>query len=178
MDSFENLLDGDRREELQDFVERYERGAAYDDISEEEAVSRYRKVVPELSGEDYRDAAREALSRMEPEERSELGRQLLDRSLQQGYELPGHDTDCDDKERFKDPDYLARIVGQMRREQRDLLEGLIFDGGAGFVGGMMGEGMTGGEGASGDGGMLGGPIAKSALAGIAAMGARKLMKSG
>ena len=35
MDLFKNPLD-DRREELLDFADRYERGAPYDDISEEE----------------------------------------------------------------------------------------------------------------------------------------------
>jgi len=69
MDAFTNPLD-DRRDELLDFADRHERGAPYDDISEEEAVNRYREVVPELSGEDYRHSAREALSRMSPEERA------------------------------------------------------------------------------------------------------------
>lgn len=63
----------------------------------------------------------------------------------------------------------------MRREHPDLLEGLIEDGGAGFVGGMMGEGMTGGEGAAGDGGMLGNPVAKAALVGIAAIGVKRIV---
>lgn len=93
MDAFKNPLDGDRREELRDFANRYEQGAPYDGISEEEAVSRYREVVPELSGEDYRQSAREAFSRMEPEERAELGKQLRDQSLQQGYDFPNPDID-------------------------------------------------------------------------------------
>jgi hypothetical protein len=177
MDSFSNLLDGDRREELLDFAERYERGAPYDDISEEEAVSRYREVFPELSGEDYRHSAREAFSRMEPEERVEFGKQLRDQSLQQGYDFPDLPDANDGENRFQDPGYLAQVTARMRREQPDLLEGLIGDGGAGLVGGMMGEGMTGGEGASGDGGMLGNPVAKAALAGIAAIGVKRIVDS-
>ena len=101
---------------------------------------------------------------MEPGERVELGKQLRDHSLRQGYEFPN-----DGEARFEDPDYLARLARRMRRYRPDLLQGLVGDGGAGLVGGMMGEGMTGGEGASGDGGMIGNPIAKAALAGIAAM---------
>lgn len=176
MDSFRNLLDGDRREELLDFAERYERGAPYNEISEEEAVSRYREVVPELSGEDYRHSAREAFSRMEPEERAEFGKQLRDQSLQHGYDFTDLDAN-DGEDHFRDPGYLAQVTARMRRERPDLLEGLIGDGGAGLVGGMMGEGMTGGEGASGDGGMLGNPVAKAALAGIAAIGIKKIVES-
>lgn len=177
MDTFRNPLDNDRREELLEFADRYERGAPYDDISEEEAVSRYREVVPELSGEDYRQSAREAFSRMEPEERAELGKQLRDQSLQQGYDFPGPTAE-DQEERFQDPDYLMQLTVEMRREHPDLLEALIDDGGAGLVGGMMGEGITGGEGVASDGGMLGNPVVKVALAGIAAMGVKRMVDGG
>lgn len=37
--------------ELLDFADRYEWGAPYDDIFEEEAVGRYLEVISELSGE-------------------------------------------------------------------------------------------------------------------------------
>ena len=51
----------------------------------------------------------------------------------------------------------------MRREHPDLLEGLIGDGGVGLVGGMMDEGITGGEGVASDGGMPGTSVANAAL---------------
>ena len=172
MDTFRNPLD-DRREELRDFADRYERGAPYDNISEEEAVSRYREVIPELSGEDYQRSAREAFSRMEPEERSELGKQLRDQSLQQGYNFPEPSTGGGE-DPFRDPDSLTELTIRLRHEHPDLLEGLIGDGGAGLVGGMMGEGITGGEGVASDGGMLGNPVAKAALAGIAAIGFKRM----
>lgn len=175
MDNFRNPLDNGRQEELRDFANRYERGAPYDEISEEEAVSRYREVVPELSGEDYRHSAREAFSRMEPEERAEFGEQLRDQSLQQGYDFPEDDGRED---RFQDPDHLTQLVEWVRREHPDLLEGLVGDGGAGLVGGMMGEGITGGEGVAGDGGMLGNPVAKAVLAGIAAIGFERMADGG
>ena len=146
MDTFRNPLDSDRREELLEFADRYERGTPYDDISEEEALSRYREVVPELSGEDYRRSAREAFSLMQPEERAELGKQLWDQSLQQGYDFPEPGADDGGEDHLRDPDYLTELTARMRREHPDLLEGLIGAGGAGLVGGMMGEGITGGEG--------------------------------
>jgi hypothetical protein len=126
MDLFRNPLN-DLQEELLDFADRYERGAPYDNISEEEAVSRYREVVPELSGEDYRRSAREAFSRMEPEERAELGKELRDQSLQQGYGFPEPGAQ-DGEDPFRDPDYLSELTTRMRREHPDLLEGLIGDG--------------------------------------------------
>jgi hypothetical protein len=62
----------------------------------------------------------------------------------------------------------------MRREHPDLLEGLIGDGGAGLVGDIMGEGITGGEGVASDGGLLGNPVAKTALSSIAAIGFKRM----
>ena len=87
MDRFRNSLD-DRREELVDFADRYERGAPYEGISEEDVVRRYREVLSKLPGEDYRHSAHKALSRMKPEEHAELGTQLRDQSMQQGYDFP------------------------------------------------------------------------------------------
>jgi hypothetical protein len=51
-------------------------------------VNRYREVVPELAGGDYRYSAREALSRTTLEERAEFGKQLGGQSLHQGYDFP------------------------------------------------------------------------------------------
>ena len=87
---------------------------------------------------------------MEPEERAELGKQLRDQSLQQGYDFPEPGA-ADGEDPFRAPEYLTKLTARMRREHPDLLEGLIGDGGAGLVGGMMGEGMNGGEGAASDG---------------------------
>ena len=40
---------GQRREEYQDFVNRYDTGAPWDGISDQEARSRYQQVAPQLS---------------------------------------------------------------------------------------------------------------------------------
>jgi hypothetical protein len=141
--------------------------------------NRYREVAPNLSEEDYRLSAREAFARMSPEERMEFGRLLREESQQQGHgDFIDRDHDGQD-DRFQDPDYLAGMTSRMHREQPDLLGsilgGVMGGGGGGLMGGMMGGGMTGGRGASGEGGMLGNPVAKAAVAGIAAMAAKKMM---
>ncbi len=154
-------------DEHRDFVERYDRGAPpFDDISDEEALDRYREIVVGLSEEDYQRSALEAFSRMAPEERAEFGRQLRDQSDQQGLGFPGQSTQED---RFKDPDLLARVTARVNREHPELLESLLKGGSAGLVGGTMGDGVAGGDGVSGgEGGMTSNPAAKAALVGIAA----------
>jgi hypothetical protein len=177
MDFLSSLMGGERREEYRDFAERYDRGAPYDDISEEEVIDHYRKVAPELSEEDYRDSAREAFSRLAPEERMEFGRQLREESLQLGCDFPGRDAD-DEDERFEDPDYLARITGRVHREQPELLESLLIGGSDGLAGGMMGDGITGGEGAGGGEPMSDNLTVKAVLAGIVATAAKWETSSG
>ncbi len=180
MDFLGNLLGReDRRQEYRDFTDRYDEGAPYDRISEEEAANRYREVAPNLSEDDYRLSAREAFERMSPEERLEFGRMLSEEAQQRGHgEFVDRDHDGQD-DRFQDPDYLAGLTSSMHRREPDLMSSLLSSamgsGGGGLMGGMMGSGMTGGHGASGSGGMLGNPVAKAALAGIAATAAKKMM---
>ncbi|HVF01329.1 MAG TPA: hypothetical protein VNA27_08350 [Rubrobacteraceae bacterium] len=180
MDFLSNLMGReDRRQEYRDFTDRYDEGAPYDRISEEEAANRYREVAPNLSEDDYRLSAREAFERMSPEERLEFGRMLREEAQQRGQgEFVDRDHDGQD-DRFQDPDYLAGLTSSMHRREPDLMSSLLGSamgsGGGGLMGGMMGSGMTGGHGASGSGGMLGNPVAKAALAGIAATAAKKVM---
>ena len=176
MDFLSNLP-GDRREDYRDFAERYDQGAPYDNISEEEVIDRYREVAPELSEEDYRDSAREAFSGITPEERAEFGRQLREESLQQGCAFPGRGAD-DQDERFEDPDYLARVTGRVHREQPDLLEHLLTRGSAGLMGGMIGDGMAGGEGAAGGDAMMDNLVVKGVVAGIVATAVKRATSSG
>ena len=170
IDFLNNLMGGgDRREQYRDFTNRYDEGPPYERISDEEAANRYREVAPELSEEDYRLSAREAFSRMSPEERMEFGRMLREESYQRGYgDFIDRDHDGRD-DRFQDPDYLASMTGRMHRERPDLLGNLMGGGGGGLLGGM-----SGGGGHSG-GGMMGNPVAKAAVAGIAAMAVKRMM---
>ena len=168
MDFLNNLMGGgDRREEYRDFTNRYDEGAPYDGISEEEARDRYGEVAPNLSEEDYRLSAREAFARMSPEERMEFGRLLREESQQQGHgDFIDRDHDGQD-DRFQDPDYLAGMTSRMNQQQPDLLGNLM--------GGMMGgQGGQGGK-MGGGGSMMSNPVAKAAMAGIASMAVKRMM---
>lgn len=179
MASLENLISGERREEYQDFAERYDRAAPpYEGISDEKTLDRYREVAAELSEEDYQDLAREAFSKMSPEQRMEFGRQLRDQSIQQDLDPPGESA-RDRDERLEDPDLLARISARANREHPDLLEDLLKGGGDGLVGGALGDGVHGGEGASGgEGGMTSNPTVKAALVGIVAAAVKRAAGNG
>jgi hypothetical protein len=170
-----------RREEYRDFAERYDRGAPYEGISNDEAYSRYREMDSNLSDDDYQLSAREAFERMSPEERMEFGQMMRHQSNEQGYDFPGPDYD---EQRFQDPDYLAGAMGTMRRQNPDMMSqlmgGMMGGGmggpmGGGLGGGLMGGGGMGGMGGGMGGGAMGSPVAKAAMAGIAAMAARRMM---
>ena len=166
MDFLSNLMggSGDRREEYRDFADRYDQGAPYDNISGEETMSRYREIAPNLSPDEYHASAREAFSRMSPEERMQFGREFQGYARQEGHgDFIDRDHDGRDV-RFQDPDYIAGMTSRMHGQQPDVLGNLM--------GGMMG----------GHGGMMGGggslqsnPVAKAAMAGIASMAVRRMM---
>ncbi len=157
MDLLENLLGQDEdRNQARDFVDRYERGAPWDGIDDDEAVDRYRRVAPKLRPADYEDSASDAFSRLQPQQRRELGQYLASRARDRGSSL---DELFDDDASYEDPRRLGQASARLESQQPGILADLLGGGGS----------------SSGGGGMLSHPIAKAALAGVAAMAMKKVM---
>ena len=148
--------DDRRRARGRDFVDRYERGA-YDQMGDDEVIHNYRAASSRLSPEEYQMAAADALRRMDPEQRRELRREMRRRS----------------RDRFDaaddSPEELARAMQRADQE----------DQGGGGLAGLFGLGGgddrdTRSQQGGGIGGMLDNPLAKVAMAGVAAFAAKKL----
>jgi hypothetical protein len=179
MGLLDELLGGSRREEFQDFANRYEQGRPEEGYDDDEVARRYGELAGELDDDTYQDSARDAFERMDPDERRRFGQDLFERSRENGVEPdfePGRD----------DPDSLARLTTQVRGRSPDLLGSLLGGGGgmSGALQGMLGGGGLGGGlgtvlgGGAADSGVRGGggnPLARAVLAGITAMAARRLM---
>ena len=146
---------GQRRQEYEDFVNRYDQGEPWDGISDDEAASRYDEVSSRISDDDYEMSAQEAYQRLSPDQRRELARMLRQQSRQRGVQLGEFDDD-DDERYAQDPRELARMTRRVRQQRP----------------GGLGELLGGGGG--GAGAMLGNPLAKAALAGVAAMAAKRM----
>jgi hypothetical protein len=149
MDMLQNMLSGQNRQQADDFVSRYDQGAPWDGIDDNEAMDQYRRVAPNLSDDDYEDSARQAFSRLDPQQRQELGQYMAQQARQRNIQI-----DDDD---YSDPQALGRLTRKAQRQEPGLLEGVLGSGGG-----------TGG-------GMLSSPIGKAALGGIAAMAVRQMM---
>ena len=165
MSFLENLMGGGRgggqqRQEFQDFVSRYEQGPPWAGISDQEAMGRYQQVAPHLPPGVYQQSAQEAFARLSPQERLQLGQHLRQRARQQQVDFPDLNQDGID-DRLQDPRYLAQVTGQLH--QRD----------PGLLGQLMGGGGGGGGGGAAE--MLNNPVAKAAVAGIAAMAMKRMM---
>ena len=144
-----------RRRRAHDFVDRYQRGG-YDQIGDDEVLHNYRTATSQLSPDEYHRAATDAIRQMSPEQRRELRRELKHRS----------------RDRFDarddSPEEVARAMQQADQE----------DQGGGGLAGLFGMGgsqdSTNQSQGGGIGGVLDNPVAKVAMAGVAAMVAKKL----
>ena len=152
---------GQQRQDYQDFIDRYDQGAPYEGISDQEALDRYQQVAPHLPPAEYQQAAQEAFARMSPQERMEFTQYLRQRAQQQNLNFPDLNQDGIDDRVQRDPGELARMTSRMRQQQ------------PGGLGALLGGGGGGGGGGMGD--MLGNPLAKAALAGVAAMAVKQMM---
>lgn len=165
MDLLQNLLGGgQQRQQFQDFANRYDQGSPYDGISDQEAMQHYQQIAPHLPPDLYQQSAQDAFSRMSPQERQQFGRYMQQQSRQQGYNIPDLNGDGID-DRMQDPAYLAQVTSNMHQQQPGLFSQLMTGGQQQSVGGGMA-------------GMLGSPLAKAAMAGIAAMAVRRMMSGG
>jgi hypothetical protein len=156
-----------RRQRATDFIDRYERGRPYDGIGDDEVIQNYQTVAGRLSPQEYEEAAADAFGRLSREERRELRRRMRQ---QRKADMLDDDDD--------DPRSMARELSQYRQQGSDDPLGGLFGGGGG-LGGMLG-GMLGGGGgspqASGSSGdLLGGPLGKAVLGGVAAYAMKRMM---
>ena len=155
----DNDDDEGRRRRATDFVDRYERGAPYDGIDDDEVMHNYRATAGRLSPHEFEEATAQSLGRLSREERRELRRRMR----QQG---GGQINDDDD-----DPRLMAREISQYRQQgSDDPLGGL-----GGMLGGMLGGGGSSNQGASTGGDLLGGPLGKAVMGGVAAFAMKKMM---
>ena len=163
----EQLLGG-RRDEYRDFVRRYDEGPPHEGYDDDEVYERYEEVSEHVSPDDYEDAAYHAFARMSPQERREFLQWTRGQARDHGAYVPDFDEDGIDDRVERDPRALARIAGRMHRQEP----------------GMFGEVVSGGRARrkqrrrqprKKQQSPLGNPLAKAALAGIAAFAAKKMI---
>jgi hypothetical protein len=120
-------------------------------------MQRYQQVAANCSPQQYQESAEQAFARLSPQERMEFGQYLQQRAQQQGVNFADYNRDGIDDRFQQDPRALAQMTTRMEQQQPGLL-GQLLGGGSG-----------------GAGSVLENPIAKAALAGIAAMAVKQVL---
>jgi len=150
----ELLGGGARQRDYQDFVNRYEQGQPSEGYSDQEVVDRYREVAHAVPPDQYAQAAQEALARLSPEERAAFVKMLQERAQARGATLP--------QQVGSDPRGLGQVLTDLHQKPgqlRDILGGADAPAGS-----------------SGTTSVLASPLARAALAGIAAMVVKRVMR--
>jgi hypothetical protein len=147
------------REGFQDFLNRFEEGPPWEGYGDREVLDRYGDVAHKVSPSDYQQAARDAFGRLSEADREEFGRLLAGQAQRKRLDLPG--LAPGQGQGFGDLDWLANITSQLHQQP-----GLLRD----ILGGLTGSRET-----DTSGGIFSNPLAKAALAGIAAMLVKKVL---
>jgi hypothetical protein len=138
-----------REEDFRRFDDRYTRGQ-YQDLDDREVQQRYRQTLRNAPPEIIEDAHAEAFSRLDPQER----RLLAQRLRQQAAMLDAPYTDPYDRDEFdEDPRTLAHMARRAEEQNPSILDQLF----------------------NNQPGPLNNPMVKMALAGAAAMAARRFL---
>ncbi|SRR5712692_2360385 len=152
-------LMGSGKQQLTDFVQRVEKGES---VTPEESLGVYGRVAGELKPDQYRSVTEEVLARLNPQQRQELLQHLQSQAQQRDVKLPGVAAPT------PEPAAMAGYISKIH-EQPGLLRQLL--GGAGTGASPAAAASA----ASPVSNPFQSPIAKMALAGIAAMGLKRLM---
>jgi hypothetical protein len=164
---------GASRQDYQDYVERFRQGPQA--VSEEEAASRYEQVAPNLPPDVYQQSAQEVFAQLTPEQSLQLGQALIQSARQQGQSFPDVNEDGVD-DRLQDPDYLAQTATRVQQQQPGLLSQLLGGGRPAPSGGAPAGSTPSGAGTPrSTSGMLGSPMAKGVLGGIAGAGLMNML---
>jgi hypothetical protein len=155
MNMLEQILGGgQKREELQDLIKRYEKGHPSEGYSDQEVMDRYGQVASKLPHDTYRESAEEAFARLSPQEREQFMDFLRQRAQEKQVSIPGLDTNG--QQGTPTAGELAEVTTTAHEQQSGFLRDLL--SGSGDVGKIFDN-----------------PLAKAALVGIAAIAAKKLM---
>ena len=158
MGILDELLGGGKlQRDFTDFVNRYEQGPPSEGYSDQEVVERYRDVAHAVPPDQYAQAAQEALARLSPEERAEFVAMLQERARARGTALP--------RQVPSDPRDLGQVLTDLHQKP-GMLRDLLGGGGA----------QAQQPGSSPITNVLASPLAKAALAGIAAMIVKRVMQ--
>jgi hypothetical protein len=161
MGILDELLGGGKRQgEFKDFVNRYEQGHPSEGYSDQEVVERYRDVAHTVPPDQYAQAAQEALARLSPEERAAFVKMLQERAQARGTALP--------RQIGAEPKDLGQVLTDLHQTPGRLLGGGGAQAPAPSPGSPIGStGLTN---------ILASPLAKAALARIAAMVVKRIMQ--
>jgi hypothetical protein len=147
------------REGFEDFLNRFEEGPPSEGYDDREVLDRYGEVSHKVSSSDYEQAARDAFGRLSQRDREEFGQMLAGQAQVKRLDLSG--LTPDPGRGYGDLDWLANITSQIHQQP-----GLLRD--------LLG-GFTGNKETSSSGGIFSSPLAKAALAGIAAMLVKRVL---
>ena len=157
----ELLGGGQLQRKFEDFVKRYEQGNPAEGYSDQEVIDRYSDVAHAVPPDQYAQAAQEALARLSPEERAEFVKMLQERARARGVALPPRVG--------SDPRDLGQVVTDLHEKPGQLRD---------LLGGESAPSQASGSspGSSPLTNVLASPLAKAALAGIAAMVVKRVMQ--
>jgi hypothetical protein len=152
MRMLDELLEDLGRESFEDFTRRWERGAPWETLRDEEAIAYYDRIVEEIGPPEFQEAALASLERLSREERRELVREMQQNARREDLNYPGvHDEGIDE------PQALAGLLARMHAERR----------------GMIRQLLAANEATPETGGILSSPASRAFLAGVAVMAVRQ-----
>jgi len=153
-----DLLSGGQLQRVfEDFTNRYDQGHPAEGYTDREVIDRYRDVAHAVPPDQYAQAAQEALARLSPEERAEFVTMLQERARARGVALPPRIG--------SDPKDLGQVITGLHEKPGQLTD--LLGGGSDPAQASGSSPLTN---------VLASPLAKAALAGIAAMVARRVMR--
>jgi hypothetical protein len=115
-----------QQQDHRDYLNRFRQGPQA--VSDQEAAARYEQVAPQLPPDVYQQSAQDVFAQLTPQQRMQLGQQLIQSARQGGQDFPDVNGDGID-DRLQDPNFLAQKATQVHQQQPGLLGGLLGGGG-------------------------------------------------
>ena len=159
----ELLGGGARQRDFKDFLSRFEQGHPSEGYGDQEVLDRYQAVAHAVPPDQYMQAAQEALGRLSPEERAAFVKMLQERAKDRGASLP--------PQVGTEPRDLGQVLTDLHQRPGQLRD-LLGAGGAQ----APADAPVQASGASALTNIFASPLAKAALAGIAAMVVKRVMQ--